>query len=165
MSPTPIRLLPTLALLLLCGCNAAESRKHKATDPPDHLARTATDEEIYWGPKQNLLFTEYKTLQDSHVALEKRADQLNAENQSLRAQLDREGGNLQRERTMRAQAEAETEALRQHGRELEARIVELSIEKAKLEQQILLAKIEALRQLLDDHPASAQPASAPPRGR
>jgi chromosome segregation ATPase len=164
MPPTP-RLLPILALLLLCGCNATESRKHNAADPPDPLARSSTDEEIYWGPKQNRLFTEYKSLQDTYVALGKRADQLQAENQNLRSQLDREGGNLQKERSMRAQAEAETESLRQHGRELEARIVELSIEKTKLEQQILLAKIEALRQLLDEQPAAPQPASAPPRGR
>ena len=163
MSPTPSRLPPTLVLLLLCGCHAAESRQ--PGDPPSHLARASTDTEIYWGPKQNLLFTEYKTLQDSHVALEKRADQLTAENQSLRAQLDREGGNLQKERSLRTQAEAETESQRQRCRELEARIVELSIEKAKLEQQILLAKIEALRQLLDEQPAAAETAPTPPRSR
>ena len=173
MRPTSSRLLPTLVLLLLCGCHAAESRKPGTAEPGSHLTRTSTDTEVYWGPKQNLLFTEYKTLQDIHVQLEKRADQLHAENQNLKAQLDREGSNLQKERTLRTQAEAETESVRQHGRELEARIVELSIEKAKLEQQILLTKIEALRQLLDEEPATAQPAlqpapqpaPAPPRGR
>ncbi|HZN39510.1 MAG TPA: hypothetical protein VFD82_11950 [Planctomycetota bacterium] len=163
MSPTPSRWLATLALLLLCGCHAAEPRK--PGDPPDHLARTSTDTEIYWGPKQNLLFTEYKTLQDIHVQVGKRADQLAAENQNLKAQLDRDGSNLQKERSLRTQAEAETESQRQRCRELEARIVELSIEKAKLEQQILLAKIEALRQLLDEQPAAAHAAPAQPNGR
>jgi chromosome segregation ATPase len=165
MSPTPSRWLATLPLLLLCGCHATESRKQSTGEPPDHLARASTDAEIYWGPKQNLLFTEYKTLQDIHVQLGKRADQLAAENQDLKAQLDRDGSNLQKERSLRAQAEAETETQRQRTRELEARIVELSIEKAKLEQQILLAKIDALRQLLDEPPAAAEAAPVPPRGR
>lgn len=160
MSPTP-RALPMLVLLLLYSCHAAES--HKPGEPPSHLARA--DAEIYWGPKQNLLFTEYKTLQDTHVQLGKRADQLAAENQNLKAQLDRDGSNLQKERSLRTQAEAETESHRQRCRELEARIVELSIEKAKLEQQILLAKIEALRQLLDEQPTAAEAAPAPPRSR
>ena len=171
MRPTPHCWFPTLALLVLCGCkSASDLRGPKATDPldgyEDHLARTGTDAEIYWGPKQNLLFSEYKTLQEAHIQLGKRLDQVLVENQDLKTQLDRDGSSLQKERTLRAQAEAETELLRQRGRELEARILGLSIEKAKLEQQILQAKIDALRQLLEQEgPAAAEAAPAPPRSR
>ncbi|HEX6812197.1 MAG TPA: hypothetical protein VF384_11280 [Planctomycetota bacterium] len=172
MSPTHLRCwFPALTLLLLCSCQSGpDQRTPRTADRSDrnesHLARSGTDAELYWSPKQNLLFSEYKTLQELHSQLEKRHDRLLAENQNLKAQLEREGSNLHKERSMRAQAEAETTLQQQRGRELEARILGLSIEKAKLEQQILQARIDALRQQLpQDAPAAAEPAPAPPRDR
>ncbi len=85
--------------------------------------------------------------------------------QNLKNQLGNEGSALQKEKALRAQAEAETEQLRQRRRDLEARILSLSIEKAKLEQQNLLAKIDALQQTLDQSPTEAVEAAAAPGKR
>ncbi len=175
MSPTqPRSWFAGLALLLLCSCQSASNLlfEPKATDPLDgyqgSLAQAGINTEMDWGPKQNLLLSEFKTLKETHVRTEKRLDQVLAENQNLKSQLSSEGSTLQKERALRAQAEAETELLRQRRRELEARILSLSIDKAKLEQQNLLTKIDALRQSMEQvnpAPVEAAAPASPPRSR
>ena len=167
----PHTFLLLLVLLTLGGCRAAAHLLYepRADDPLDgyqgSLAEAGISTEMDWGPKQNLLLSEFKTLKESHVQLERRLDDLRAENQNLKSQLSGETGSLQKERALRAQAEAETELLRQRRRELEARILSLSIEKAKLEQSSLLAKIDALSASLEQTQAGTTEAAAPPRGR
>ena len=165
------RLLVPL-LLLLTGCQTASDLifEPKATDPLDgyegSLAQAGINTEMDWGPKQNLLLSEFKTLKETHAQLEKRLDHVIAENQNLKNQLNNEGSSLQKERALRAQAEAETELLRQRRRELEARILSLSIEKAKLEQQNLLTKIDALRRSMEQAaPETVEAAATPPGNR
>ncbi|MBL8748113.1 MAG: hypothetical protein JNK78_03065 [Planctomycetes bacterium] len=164
------RLAPLALLAMLAGCRSAADLifEPAPTDPLDgysgSLAQAGINTEMDWGPKQNLLLSEFKNLKETHAKLEKRVDQLLAENQNLRNQLGNEGSALQKERAARAQAEAETEQLRQRRRDLEARILGLSIEKAKLEQQNLLAKIDALQQTMDSSPTEAVEAAATPPG-
>jgi chromosome segregation ATPase len=172
MSPVrPHTFLLLLVLLTLGGCRAAANLLYepRADDPLDgyqgSLAEAGINTEMDWGPKQNLLLSEFKTLKESHVQLERRLEDLRAENQNLKSQLSGETGSLQKERAMRAQAEAETELLRQRRRELEARILSLSIEKAKLEQSSLLAKIDALSATLEQTQTGTTEAAAPPRSR
>lgn len=175
-----IRRLPrTLFVLLLillsglCGCNAVSEVLYQpaADDPLDgyegSLAAAGINTEMDWGPKQSLLLSEFRTLKETHTQLEKRVEEMRAENQNLKAQLTGESGSLQREKALRAQAEAETELLRQRRRELEARILNLSLEKAKLEQQALLAKIDALQvSLAQEETGTVEAAApAPPRSR
>ncbi len=157
-----------LALLLAAGCQSATDLLYEpaATDPLDgykgSLAEAGINTEMDWGPKQSLLLSEFKTLKEAHTQLLRRTDQLVAENQNLKTQLGSEGASLQKEKALRAQAESETESLRQRRRELEARILGLSIEKAKLEQAHLQAKIETLRQTLEQTPQAPVDAAAPP---
>jgi hypothetical protein len=136
------------------------------TDPLDgyegSLAQAGINTEMDWGPKQNLLLSEYKTLKETHVRLQQRLDQVLAENQNLKGQLGNESSMLQKEKALRAQAEAETGLLRERRRELEARILSLSIEKAKLEQKSLLAKIDELEREMHDAQADAVEAAATP---
>lgn len=177
MTPHRLRrfgaLVALFAALALGGCRAAADLIYepKATDPLDgyqgSLAQAGINTEMDWGPKQNLLLSEFKTLRETHSRLEKRLEQVLAENQNLKTQLGDESSALQKEKAVRAQAEAETEQLRQRRRELEARILSLSIEKAKLEQAGLLSKIDALRATLDQASpnAPAEASAAPPGGR
>ena len=160
-----------LLALALSGCQSASELlfEPKATDPLDgyegSLGQAGINTEMDWGPKQNLLLSEFKAVKETHARLEQRLDQALAENQNLKNNLQNEGNALAQEKAQRVQAEAEAELLRQRRRELEARILSLSIEKAKLEQLNLLAKIDNLRRSLD--PAAGEPmeAAAPLPGK
>ena len=77
MNPTrPRYLFPLFALLLFGGCKsvAALLYEPKPTDRLDgyngSLAQAGINTEMDWGPKQNLLLSEFKTLKDepSHCA-------------------------------------------------------------------------------------------------
>jgi chromosome segregation ATPase len=173
-SRTFLRTFALLFLLLPIGCSTATDLLYEpaSTDPLDgykgSLANGGVNTEMDWGPKQNLLLSQFKTLNELKIKLENELSQKDAENQNLKAQLANDSSALQKERALRAQAEAETELLRQRRRELEARILSLSIEKAKLEQQNLLGKIEALQRQIEQGsmqqgPVPMEAAAVPPR--
>jgi hypothetical protein len=179
VSPRPCRsfLVPLalVAIALFPGCRAASGLLFEPapTDPLDgykgSLAEAGINTEMDWGPKQNHLLSEFKTLKEAHTKLERRVEQLLAENQNLTARLSGEAESLQQEKALRAQAEAEAELLRQKRRHLETRILALSIEKAKLEQADLKGRIDSLTASIEQAAAvtteAAAPAPAPPRGR
>jgi len=161
-----------IAAASLGGCRSAANLfiEPSPTDPLDGykgvLAEAGNRTEMDWGPKQELLLDKFTALTESKKKLEKRCGELEAENQNLQAQLGDEGKRLTKEKTLRAQAEAETEQLRERRRELEARILSLSIEKAKLEQAALHGKIQQLSASLESLNATAvEAASPPPRSR
>lgn len=160
-----------LAVVTFSGCRAAAGllTSPPATDPLDGYkgyGESGVNTEMDWGPKQNLLLSEFKTLKEAHRKLEQRVETLLEENRNLSSRLGNETGSLQKEKALRAQAEAETEQLRQRRRDLEARILSLSIEKAKLEQANLKYKIDALSASLEQANAvPAEAAATPPRGR
>lgn len=170
MSRARVLMAAGLVLALLGGCQSASELifEPKASDPLDgyegSLAQAGINTEMDWGPKQNLLLSEFKTLKETHTRLERRLEQVLAENQNLKNNLQNEGSALAQEKALRAQAEAETELLRQRRRDLEARILSLSIEKAKLEQLNLLAKIDNLRRSLEPATTGTAEAAAPPPG-
>jgi uncharacterized protein YaiL (DUF2058 family) len=162
--------LPVVALLALLGsCAATGLSEPKATDPLDgykgSYAEAGVNTEVDWGPKQNLLLSEFTSLKDAHNKLKARVEQLVAENSNLTTRLSNEATSLEREKSLRAQAEAETELLRTRRRELEARILNLSIEKTKLEQANLKAKIDALNISLEQGAGPANASASPSRNR
>ena len=166
-------LRPALAFVVFsfAGCTSTGNLLYEPapTDPLDGykgiLSQAGTNTEMDWGPKQEYLLTEFRTLKNAHAELERRCEDLRAENGNLKNQLGSEASKLQREQSLRVQAEKETDLLRQRRRDLEARILSLSIEKAKLEQQNLKAKIDALSATLDQAVQPAEATATPPRSR
>lgn len=160
-----------LPVFVLAGCQSAKEMLYepKPDDPNDGyegvLSAAGINTEMDWGPKQSLLLSEFTRLKTDHHALQNRYNDLLVEKQNLLGQLDGESSTLQREKALRAQAEAETELLRTRRRELEAKILSLSIEKAKLEQSALLAKIDTLNASLADVMVTPMEAAAPPPER
>jgi hypothetical protein len=172
-SPSSPFAVLALALLGACATGSGGLMEPKATDPLDgykgSYAEAGVNTEVDWGPKQNLLLSEFTSLKEAHTKLKARVDQLVAENANLTTRLANEGTSLEREKSLRAQAEAETELLRTRRRELEARILNLSIEKTKLEQANLKAKIDALNIALEQGAegttTTTNPPATPPRQR
>jgi hypothetical protein len=163
--------LATALLLSLTACKTATNLLYEP--PPDDpldgykgiLSQAGVNTEMDWGPQQNLLLSEFTALRDAHAELQKLTEDLRAENANLKTQLGGEASALQKEKALRAQSEAETELLRQRVREREARLLSLSIEKAKLEQQALQARIDALRTELEPAGQNAVEAAATPPPR
>jgi len=169
----PMRfLLPIAALIALTGCKAASNLLFEPapTDPNDgyegSLAQAGVNTQMDWGPKQNLLLSEYKTLREEHNTLQKLLETLRAENQNLKTQLDDEKEMHQMEKGQRAQAEASYVLAQQKLSEQEATILSLRIEKAKLEQTALLAQIDLLQVTMEQlKPNDISEAAAPPTGQ
>ena len=162
------RILPFLLLVAACKTNPLAVGP-RPDDPLDGyqgtLAQSGVNTEMDWGPKQEYLLSGYKELREDHESLKRQYEEQVQQNQSLKAAVANESEALQRERTLRAQAEAEVRSLQQKRRELEARILSVAIEKSKLEQSALLAKIAELQRSLEDLPPAEETPAAPPGGR
>ncbi len=166
------RLLPlSLSLFaLFAACKSAPlGYEPKPEDPLDGykgtLREAGANTEVDWGPKQEYLLSGYTTLRDQHDKLQKEFKALQEESANLKLRLTGEGDSLARERTLRAQAEAEVVSLQSKRRELEARLLSVGIEKTKLEQAALLAKIADLQRALEPAPTPTDVPAAPPGGR
>lgn len=160
------RLVPFCLLFVACH-SAPIGYEAKPEDPLDGYkgtyAEAGVNTEVALGPKQEYLLSGYKTLQDDNARLARENQSLQQKVRELEGNFGRESETLQRERALRTQAEAEVAALQQKRRELEARILSLGIEKAKLEQATILAKIAELQRTLETVPGNG-PAAAPSGG-
>lgn len=157
------------ALLAGCKTTAGLFEEPKPTDPNDGyegiLPTAGIDTTMDWGPKQTYLLRDFADLKDNFAKLQRSYDDLTIEKQNLQTQLANGNSAFEREKAQRLQAEAEVGLLRERRRELEARILGLSLEKAQLEQSTLLAKIEALQATIDANTGTAVEASATGQGR
>lgn len=167
---SPRRWLPFVAMLLLGSCKTAENLVYepKPTDPLDgysNLKEAGISTGMDWGPKQNFLLSDFKTLKEEHARLQKSYERAQAECLNLKTQLNNEMETSRREKTQRAQSDAALEQKNQKIREQEVTILGLRIEKAKLEQANLLARMEALRAAADQSAPNAVEAAATPPGR
>ncbi len=165
---TMLRVAPFLMLFAACH-NVPLGYEPKPEDPLDGYKGTykeaGVNTEVDLGPKQEYLLSGYKALRDDHAKLEKDYKDLQDKFLASQLKLSGEGDSLVRERTLRTQAEAEVGSLQQKRRELEARILSLGIEKAKLEQSALLAKIAEMQRTLETVPgASGLDTPAAPAG-
>jgi septal ring factor EnvC (AmiA/AmiB activator) len=157
-----------VTLLLLAACTGANQLLYqpKPDDPNDgyagSLAQAGVNTEMDFGPKQDLLLSRFMSLQEEHARLQKDFEKQRAEAAGLTGQLRSNNESLAKETAGRKQAEAQVQSLQKKGRELEARILSLSIEKSKLEQSVLLAKIADLQRSLEDSGANPVEAAAPP---
>ncbi|MGK0154035.1 MAG: hypothetical protein ACI9SE_000986 [Neolewinella sp.] len=164
------RYLIAVPLLTFASCETATNLVlgPEPTDPLDgyegSLAQAGINTDMDWGPKQSLLLSKYKTLLEQQNQLKRDNEELNATNQNLQSQLNGEQSALSLEKGMRAQSEAETERLRQTNRNHEAKILSLSIEKAKLEQESLRRQIATLEETITAAGSNTAEATAtPPR--
>lgn len=156
-----LRNLIVIPLLALMSCETASNLvfEPEPSDPLDgyegSLAQAGINTDMDWGPKQSLLLDKYKTLLETHSQLKKDHEESLRINQNLQSQLHSEQAALTQEKSSRAQSEAETERLRQRNRDHEAKILSLSIEKAKLEQTQLRTLIADLQETVNAQAAEA----------
>lgn len=174
MTPSSKRIQRCLLTVLLVGCGSCQSAANLLREPKPQdrldgyegsLAKAGVNTEMDWGPKQNHLLAEFATLKEEHSKLRREFEEAQAQKRHLEQQLANETSQSQREKSLRAQAEAQTELKNQKIREQEATILSLRIEKAKLEQQALLSRIDALNQVLQVGVPGTVEAAAPLPGK
>ena len=160
-------LLPLLTLAVSCKVPNMifEPRPDEPLDGyAGGLTQAGVNTEIDWGPKQQLLMSRYQVLTEEVAQLQKSLEKQDAENRNLLAQVTQANKALTDEQSLRVQIEAQVQRLRNERRDLQAQVLNLGIEKAKLEQSNLLAKIARLQQVLDQRQAESGTAASPAGG-
>jgi len=160
--------VPAALLIAFAACKAPdivyEPRPDDVIDGRRSALEAGVNTEMDYGPKQSLLLKSYQEAQNNVARLQKELDELRRGKQATETRLSDEGAAFAKEKALRVQAEAEAESLRGKRRELEARILSLGIEKAKLEQQALQSRIAVLQRDLEDMAPPPAENAAPPAG-
>ena len=168
MTPRRRRAVPAALLFAFAACKAPdivyEPRPDDVIDGRRSALEAGVNTEMDYGPKQSLLLKSYQEAQNNVARLQKELDELRRGKQATETRLADESALFAKEKALRVQAEAEAESLRGRRRELEARILSLGIEKAKLEQQALQSRIAVLQRDLEDMAPPPAENAAPPAG-
>lgn len=107
------------------------------------------------------LLTRYQKVNAERTRLDQELSAMTAERDALQQSLSNERDRLERESNQRAGAESQREAMRTQLVDYQAKILALSLERAKLEQEVLRLKIVAVeRQISELDGAQASPASS-----
>lgn len=166
-SPRTLLLLPILALAVSCKTPNLifEPRPDEPLDGyAGGLTQAGVNTEIDWGPKQEYLLSGYQSLKEQVAQLHKDLETMQAENRNLQAQVNQSNEAHQKEQTHRVQVQAQVQSLRNERRDLRAQVLNLGIEKAKLEQTNLLSKISRLQQALDQRQSNHTTPATPVGG-
>ena len=105
--------------------------------------------EVELGPGQQTLMEHFIEERGAKVELEQRVKELEASNAQLRSTLAQTEEERNQARTLGAGAEAELERLRGQLRDHESKVLNLTLENARLEQQLLKLRIASLQGQLD----------------
>lgn len=167
-----IPLASVVSVCLLLGSCSYAKELWTEPEPEDlmgeslYLEEAGTNVEIDLGPGAETLLTQYQTVKEENIKLRQSLAALQAEREGLQASLEEARNEVSAERSLRAQADAESGALRKSRREMEAVILSLSIARARLEQENLLLHIDRVEKNLAELKAAPPvEAAAPPRIR
>lgn len=155
-----MRAARVLAVALACAALGGCSLFGKALNRPaaeDPVDSTETylsvgdgpQSEVDLGPGQQTLLQHLIEVRSAKAELEQRAAELEASNQQLRTQLAQTEEDRNQARTHGAGAEAELERLRGLLRDHESKVLNLTLEKARLEQEVLKLRIASLQGQLE----------------
>ena len=157
------------ALLVLPSCSFLKEHltKPSSETPPQkeqqYLSKGSVANELDLGPDQKFLLDEFTQVKQQKIVLETQVSELRATNEGLRASLKQAEEERDKMRRMGAGSEAESERLKKTLHEREAKILAISMEKARLQKELLAMKIAALEKQLEDAKSSrASEASAEP---
>ena len=136
-----------LVCVLFASCSStatewAEPEPEELMGESGYLEQAGGNVTIDWGPGAKSLLNEYSTLKEELIALKQTLSSMEAEREGLEASLEQARDALKEERGQRAQSDAESDSNRKAVRELEAKVLSLSIRMAVIEQENLTLKID-----------------------
>ncbi len=153
-------------LFLLPSCSFLQKKLTEVEkEPPvpkeqQYLAKGGVSNELDLGPDQKFLLDEFTQLKSQKVALESQVNELRVSGEGLRVQLKQAEDERDKERRLRAGADAEVERLRKTIHEREAKVLSLSMERARLNREILLRRSSSLERQIAATDAAANAAAA-----
>ena len=167
---------PWIAALLcvLASCTVADRilGDPPADDPMDgydgYLGEAGTNSELDWGPQQQNLLDQYAVLRKEYQELQAQSSRQQETIEQLGARLETEESAKRKETNRRIQSEAAGTQVRREKRDLEARILTMSIRKAELEKEMLQLRIAQLKQSLQSMTvplSTAETSATPGKGR
>lgn len=170
---TSVRILATVSVCAILGsCSLFSSAFNRpAPESPVDSAETylsvgdGPQSEVELGPGQQTLMEHFIQERAAKLELEQRTKELEASNQQMRAQLAQTEEDRNQARTHGAGAEAELERLRGLLRDHESKVLNLTLEKARLEQEVLKLRIASLQGQLERIGGNAEGAAPPARPR
>ena len=159
--------LSVLACLVFGSCSYAkglwtEPEPEDLMGDTPYLEQAGSKLEVDWGEGQPTVLNRLSALQEENSELKQRLAAAQANRERLDASLEEVRKQIDTERNLRRQADADSDSLRGSRRELEAKILSLSVAMARLEQDNLLLLIENLESLRASSPVGDP---APPRSR
>jgi len=163
--------MSVLAFLVFGSCSYAKGLWTEP-EPEDlmgdmpYLEQAGSNIEIDWGEGQPTVLNRLSALQEENSGLKQRLAAAQANRERLDASLEEVRKQIDTERNLRRQADADSDSLRGSRRELEAKILSLSIAMARLEQENLLLHIDRVTENLESLRVSSPIGDpAPPRSR
>jgi len=163
-------ILPLIVLLSSCGTITdllSSPGKEKVSDPSEAYLRGGPNTEVELGSDEETMLESFHGLTKVKIQLDSRIKELESEVEAQTTTLNRTHLELNQERRLRVSSEAEANRLAQQTRDLQAKVLSMNVERARLEQDLLLLRISSVqRQLaeLEGDPAEAA-SPAPGYGR
>lgn len=157
-----IFVVTSLSLLASCGSlsDLLRPAPEGGMDTSEAYLRGGPNTQIEMGADEETMLERYSALQRARTELDDLLKEEKAFNEQLSTRMAQTEEELDEERRMRVAAEQEMERLSQRARDLEAKVLSMSIDRAKLEQELLLLRISSLQRELDDMNAATAAADA-----
>lgn len=155
--------------VLLSGCSAitdllSSPGREDATDPSAHYLGGGPNTEVELGADEETMLESFHGLTRVKIQLDAQIKELEAYGESQTAKLNRTQQDLDRERRLRVSSEAESERLAQQMRDLQAKVLSMNVERARLEQDLLLLRISSVQRQLAELEGNAAEAAGPAPG-
>lgn len=158
-----------LCTLTLSGCGMvadflSSPSKEEPVDPAAKYLRGGPNTEVELGADEQAMLESYSGLTKLKTQLETRIQELEAHAEIQTSRLTRAEEARDQEQHLRLGAEKEVERLAKQVGDLQAKVLSMSVERARMEQELLRMRIQSLNTQLAELQSQATEAAAPPQG-
>jgi len=138
--------------------------KEQQSDPSANYLRGGPNTEVELGADEQAMLESYSGLTKLKTQLETKIKELESHAETQRSRLTRTEEERDQERHMRLGAEQEGARLASQVSDLQAKVLSMNVERARLDQEILTMRIRSVTMQLAELEAQATEAAAPPQG-
>jgi chromosome segregation ATPase len=138
--------------------------KEGPIDPSANYLRGGPNTEVELGADEQAMLESYSGLTKLKTQLETKIQELESHAEIQATRLTRTEESRDQEQHLRLGAEKEVERLAKQVGDLQAKVLSMSVERARMEQELLRMRIQSLNTQLAELQSQATEAAAPPQG-